>query len=70
MGEELFYLAYQAQAKQAGSECGDMKDLGNVQHLSHHPDRFADCIKQVDPQVFEQAVGQTKEEYMGANGIQ
>src|SRR3989344_5878473 len=64
------YNYYQAQAQQSGSECGDMTDLANVQHLSHHPDRFGNCIKQVDAQIFEQAVGQSKEAYMAANGIQ
>ena len=61
---------YQNLNAQTGSECGDMTDLSNVQHLSHHPDRFADCIKQVDPEIFEKAVSQSKESYMAANGIQ
>ena len=63
------YNYYQSQAQQAGSECGDMKDLSNVQHLSHHSEQFADCLKQVDPQIFEQAVGQKKEDYMKEKGI-
>ena len=61
---------YQNQNLQTGSECGDMTDPANVQHLSHHPDRFGDCIKNVDPQIFEQSVGQKKEDYIKANGIQ
>ncbi len=61
---------YQNQNLQTGSECGDMEDLANVQHLSHHPERFGECIKQVDAGVFEKAVGQSKESYMAANGIQ
>ena len=63
------YNYYQNQNLQTGSECGDMTDSANVQHLSHHPDRFGNCIKQVDPQIFEQAVGQSKEEYMKEKGI-
>jgi|SRR3989344_3552043 len=63
------YNYYKAQAQQAGNECGDMKDLSNVQHLSHHPEQFADCLKQVDPQIFEQAVEQKKEDYMKEKGI-
>src|SRR3989338_1397985 len=64
------YNYYQEKNLQAGSECGDMTDLANVQHLSHHPDRFGNCIKQVDAQIFKQAVGQSKEEYMKQNNIQ
>ncbi len=41
------------QQKNAGG-CGDLTDAGNVQHLSHHPSQYADCIKQVSPQIFKQ----------------
>ena len=49
--------------------CGNLTDLANVQHLSHHPGTFADCIKKVDPVVFKQAVGMDKDAYMSKNGI-
>lgn len=39
-------------------ECGDINDPQNLQHLSHHPDRFQACYKYVDPGKFQQAVGQ------------
>lgn len=56
-------------AQNADNGCGDMADLSNVQHLSHHPDQFGNCIRQVDSKVFEQATGQKKEDYMKANNI-
>jgi hypothetical protein len=40
------------------AECGDINDPSNLQHLSHHPDRFQECYKYVDPVKFKQAVGQ------------
>ncbi|MEW6035172.1 MAG: hypothetical protein AB1529_01035 [Candidatus Micrarchaeota archaeon] len=39
-------------------ECGDINDPSNLQHLSHHPDRFQECYKYVNPVKFKQAVGQ------------
>ena len=56
---------FQQQAAQSGSECGDLKDEANVQHLSHHPDRFSDCLRQVDPAFLKQATGQTLQEILG-----
>ena len=61
------YSANIAQNQDSG--CGNMSDLANVQHLSHHPDQYKDCIKQVDSKIFEQATGQSKEDYMKANSI-
>lgn len=60
------YNRYQ-QANAGG--CGDLGDLGNVQHLSHHPSLYADCIKQVSPDIFKQATGTDKTAYMQQNGI-
>ncbi len=54
--------------KNAGG-CGDLNDIGNVQHLSHHPSQYADCIKQVSPEVFKGAVGTDKNAFMQQNGI-
>lgn len=51
------------------SECGDITSLSNVQHLSHHPDKYAACIKLVDPAIFKEAVGTDKAEFMQKNGI-
>ncbi|VVB61408.1 Uncharacterised protein [uncultured archaeon] len=50
-------------------ECGDLNEVGNVQHLSHHPSQYADCLKQVSPTVFKQATGTDKEAFMQQNGI-
>lgn len=50
-------------------DCGDLTDTSNVQHLSHHPGQFADCIKKVDPAIFRQAVGKDKDAYMAESGI-
>lgn len=56
------------QQKNAGG-CGDLNDVANVQHLSHHPSQYADCIKQVSPEMFKQAVGTDKDAFMQQNGI-
>lgn len=56
------------QQKNAGG-CGDLNDASNVQHLSHHPSQYADCIKQVSPEMFKQAVGTDKNVFMQQNGI-
>ncbi len=52
------------------SSCGDLNDTANVQHLSHHPDRFADCVKQVDAAKFREAVGMEKSEWFKQYNIQ
>ncbi len=52
-----------------GAGCGDLTDPANVQHLSHHPDQYADCIKQVSPDIFKQATGTDKNVFMQQNGI-
>ncbi|MBU1197458.1 hypothetical protein KJ765_02995 [Candidatus Micrarchaeota archaeon] len=56
---------FENQADQTGSECGDMTDESNVQHLSHHPERFEDCLRQVDPAFLKEATGRTLEEILG-----
>ncbi len=58
------YQYYQQQAAGAGSECGDLNDVANLQHLSHHPDRFQECYKVVDPVAFKQAVGRDVSEFI------
>jgi hypothetical protein len=55
---------YQAAAASAGSECGDLNDPANLQHLSHHPDRFQSCYRLVDPAKFKAAVGRDVSEFM------
>jgi len=49
--------AYSLSTAQIPSECGDINDVENLQHLSHHPDQFQECYKYVDPQKFKAAVG-------------
>ncbi len=63
------YQYYENLKQTSGTECGDLNDNGNVQHLSHHPDQYAECIKKVDPAKFKEAVGQEKDAFMKANGI-
>ncbi len=60
---------YDYYQQQNAGGCGDLNDLGNVQHLSHHPSQYADCIKQVSAEVFKQAVGTDKSAFMQQNGI-
>lgn len=55
---------YQQQAAAAGSECGDINDIKNIQHLSHHPDRYQQCYKLIDPQKFKEATGQDISEFL------
>lgn len=47
------------------SECGDLADAKNVQHLSHHPDKYSQCLRQVDPQVLKSATGKGIREILG-----
>ncbi len=49
--------------------CGDLNDISNVQHLSHHPEQYKDCINKVDPSVFKQAVGEDLNTFMSRNNI-
>ncbi len=51
-------------------DCGDLSDSSNVQHLSHHPSQYAECIKKVDPAVFKQAVGKDKDAFLSENGLE
>ena|SRR3989338_5108627 len=46
------------------AECGDINDPANLQHLSHHPDKFQACYKVVDPAKFRAAVGQDVSTFM------
>ena len=56
---------FQQVAQQTGSECGDVTDVSNVQHLSHHPDRYAECLKKVDSAFLKKATGLTLKEIIG-----
>ncbi len=47
------------------NECGDLNDDANVQHLGHHPDRYAECLKQVDGAVLKRATGKTLGQLIG-----
>ena|SRR3989344_5837497 len=53
------------QAAAAGNGCGSLTDTANVQHLSHHPGQFENCLRQVDPNFLKQATGQTLEQILG-----
>lgn len=46
------------------AECGDIENPKNLQHLSHHPDRFQECYKYVDPAKFKAAVGEDLSNFM------
>ena len=63
--------ATHATFSQSGSgvddECGDITDASNVQHLGHHPDQFANCLKKVNPQLLKQATGKTLDELLGGS---
>ncbi len=60
---------YNYYQQQNAGGCGDLNDVANVQHLSHHPSQYADCIKQVSSEMFKQAVGTDKDVFMQQNGI-
>ena len=45
-------------------DCGDINNPQNLQHLSHHPDRFQACYKVVDPAKFKAAVGRDVSEFI------
>ncbi|MBI2970941.1 MAG: hypothetical protein HYY37_00815 [Candidatus Aenigmarchaeota archaeon] len=51
------------------NDCGDMQDHANIQHLSHHPGQYADCLRQVDPQLFYDATGEQLSDFLAKNGI-
>ena len=52
-------------SNQYDAECGDINDPKNIQHLSHHPDTYRECIRQIDPQKFKDAVGEDIGNYLG-----
>lgn len=52
-----------------GDACGDLNDLANIQHLSHHPEQYEECIKKVDPALFKQAVGEDLNSFLARNGL-
>lgn len=47
------------------SSCGDLTSAVYVQHLSHHPGIYADCLKQVDPAFLKQVTGRTLQQILG-----
>ncbi|MBI5133554.1 MAG: hypothetical protein HZA83_02470 [Thaumarchaeota archaeon] len=52
------------QQTQIPAKCGNIEDPQNIQHLSHHPDQFQDCLKLVDPVKFKNAVGRDVSEFL------
>ncbi len=63
------YQYYQNLAKQSDSGCGDLTETGNIQHLSHHPEQYVECIKKVDPQKFKEVVGQDMDSFLKSKGL-
>ena len=63
------YEYYETLIQGSGTECGDLNDNSNVQHLSHHPQQYTECIKKVDPAKFKEAVGQEKQDFLKSVGI-
>ncbi len=59
------YQYFQQQAAASGSDCGDLKSEANVQHLGHHPDRYAECLRQVEPAMLQKATGKTLQQIIG-----
>lgn len=59
------YQYFQQQAAASGSDCGDLKNEANVQHLSHHPDKYASCLRQVEPALLQKATGKTLQQIIG-----
>ncbi len=46
------------------SDCGDLEDPSNIQHLSHHPSRYQECLRQIDPVKFKEATGDDISDYL------
>lgn len=59
---------YQNMPPDSTAECGNLDDVSNIQHLSHHPQQYKDCIKQVKPQKFLEATGQNLNDFLGRIG--
>ncbi len=59
-GNAQNFQAYEALRRQSASsgegECGNLTDLRNIQHLSHH-DYLQPCLDKVDPELRKQAIG-------------
>ena len=60
---------YQNLPNYATNECGNLQDPANIQHLSHHPQQYEDCIRRVEPQKFFEATGQSLDDFAKRNGI-
>ncbi len=61
---------YQDLPNYGTNECGDLNDAANVQHLSHHPQQYGDCLKNVNPAKFFEAVGMERNDFLRQNGIE
>ena len=57
---------FSQQSNNIDDECGDLNDASNVQHLGHHPDQFASCLKKANPNFLKQATGKTLDELIGS----
>ncbi|PIN98793.1 MAG: hypothetical protein COT90_02730 [Candidatus Diapherotrites archaeon CG10_big_fil_rev_8_21_14_0_10_31_34] len=58
---------FEEQAIELDSKCGDLEDKENIQHLSHHPGMYMECLEQVDSEKLMEATGKTLEEILGQN---
>ncbi|MBI4163386.1 MAG: hypothetical protein HY512_00870 [Candidatus Aenigmarchaeota archaeon] len=63
------YQYYNNLQQQSADGCGDLTETGNIQHLSHHPDQYSECIKKVDPQKFKEAVGGDRDNFLKSKGL-
>ena len=58
---------YQQQAASPGNEWGNLKEGANVQHLSHHPSQYAECLRNVEPGFLKQATGRALQQIIGSD---
>lgn len=61
---EANFEQYQKTAQLSDDNCGDLEDAKNIQHLSHHPEMYQDCLKKVDPGKFKEATGKDLSEFL------
>lgn len=45
--------------------CGNLTDTANIQHLSHHPSQYKECLEKIDSQLLKDATGKTLNELIG-----
>ena len=50
------FQTYETLRQASSSQCGDLTDPSNIQHLSHHTE-LKPCLDQVDPVLRKQVLG-------------